>query len=246
MTAGDGPAQDLPSVAELAARSIWHPLSRALLVLTFTTGLIDAACYLGLGQVFTANMTGNILLLGFGIAGGAHLPLLPHLISLGAFILGAAAGGLLASKLIRRHALHFGGALAIEGSLVGAAAVLCAAIDVRPDAASADAVIALLALAMGVRNVTVGRIGVPDLATTVITRALAGLVGNAPPFGGSGEGSSRRTATVLTMFAGAIVGALLLKSSLTLPVALAAALALLTSLVYVPGAAARDRARQAG
>jgi hypothetical protein len=48
------------------------------------------------------------------------------------------------------------------------------------------------------------------------------------------------------MFAGAIVGALLLKSSLTLPVALAAALALLTSLVYVPGAAARDRARQAG
>jgi len=46
-------------------------LTRALLVLTFTTGVIDAASYLGLGHVFTANMTGNIVLLGFGIAGGS-------------------------------------------------------------------------------------------------------------------------------------------------------------------------------
>ena len=39
-----------------------------LLVLTVTTGLIDAVSYLGLGHVFTANMTGNIVLLGFGLA----------------------------------------------------------------------------------------------------------------------------------------------------------------------------------
>src|SRR5438477_9198953 len=59
-----------------AARSIQHPLARALLVLTFTTGLVDAVSYLGLGRVFTANMTGNIVLLGFGVAGsgGAARP----------------------------------------------------------------------------------------------------------------------------------------------------------------------------
>ena len=51
-----------------------HPLARALLVLTFTTGLVDAVSYLGLGHVFTANMTGNIVFLGFGIAGGTELP----------------------------------------------------------------------------------------------------------------------------------------------------------------------------
>ena len=51
-------------------RSINHPLTRTLLVLTFTTGLVDGVSYLGLGHVFTANMTGNIVLLGFGIAGG--------------------------------------------------------------------------------------------------------------------------------------------------------------------------------
>ena len=49
-----------------AALSVQHPLARALLVLTFTTGLVDAVSYLGLGRVFTANMTGNIVFLGFG------------------------------------------------------------------------------------------------------------------------------------------------------------------------------------
>ena len=54
--------------------SVKHPLTRALLVLTFTTGLIDAVSYLALGRVFTANMTGNVVLLGFGIAEAARLP----------------------------------------------------------------------------------------------------------------------------------------------------------------------------
>jgi uncharacterized membrane protein YoaK (UPF0700 family) len=45
--------------------SVRHPLTRALLVLTFTTGLIDALSYLGLGRVFTANMTAKVVLLGF-------------------------------------------------------------------------------------------------------------------------------------------------------------------------------------
>src|SRR5436853_4076193 len=63
--------------------SVKHPLARALLVLTFTTGLVDAVSYLGLGRVFTANMTGNIVLLGFGIAGSAGLPVVAPLVSLG-------------------------------------------------------------------------------------------------------------------------------------------------------------------
>ena len=46
------------------------PVSRrqtvtALLLLTFTTGLIDAVSVLVLGHVFVANMTGNVIFLGF-------------------------------------------------------------------------------------------------------------------------------------------------------------------------------------
>jgi uncharacterized membrane protein YoaK (UPF0700 family) len=211
-----------------------HPLARALLILTFTTGVVDAVSYLGLGHVFTANMTGNIVLLGFGIAGSGGLPVLSPIVSLAAFLLGAGLGGVLAQRMARRRPEQLARALAIEVVMVGAAAVLALAIDVRPDRISGDSVIALLALAMGVRNATVRRIGVADLTTTVLTMTLTGLAADSPPAGGSGAGSVRRSLAVLAMLGGAITGALLLDTSLALPLAAAAMLALLTWAVYVP------------
>jgi len=227
------------SLSQRAVASIRHPLTRALLVLTFTTGLVDAASYLGIGHVFSANMTGNIVLLGFGIAGAGGLPVLAPMVSLAAFLVGAGVGGLLAARLAEHHPRHVASALAIETFLVGAAAALSAAIDIRPNALSGDVVIALLALAMGVRNTTVRKIAVPDLTTTVLTMTLTGLAADSPLFGGSGKGSTRRAAAVVAMLAGAVAGALLLKTSLALPLAAAALLALTTWLVYIP-AARRD------
>src|SRR5438046_2192558 len=113
-----------------AARSIQHPLARLLLMLTFTTGVVDAVSYLGLGRVFTANMTGNIVFLGFGIAGSGGLPVVAPLISLGAFLLGAAGGGMLAQRFAERHFLHVARTLAIEVSLLATATVLAAVLDV--------------------------------------------------------------------------------------------------------------------
>ena len=219
-----------------AARSIQHPLARALLVLTFTTGLVDAVSYLGLGRVFTANMTGNIVFLGFGIAGSGGLPVVAPLVSLGAFLLGAGGGGVLAKRMGDRHPAHIARALGVEVSLIGGAAVLAVAVDVRPNAVSGDIVIALLAFAMGIRNATVRGLGVPDLTTTVLTMTLTGLAAESQPAGGSGKGSVRRVAAVSAMLTGALAGALLLKTSLVLPLVAAAALALVTWLVYVPAA----------
>ena len=213
-----------------------RPLVRALLVLTLTTGLVDAVSYLGLGHVFTANMTGNVVLLGFGIAGSGGLPVVAPLVSLGAFLVGAGAGGNLAKRLADKRPLHMNAALVIEVTLIGAATVFAAVVAVEPSAVSGDMVIALLALAMGVRNATVRRIAVPDLTTTVLTMTLTGLAADSPPAGGSGEGSARRVSAVLAMFAGALGGALLLKTSLVLPLAAAAGLALVTWLIYVPAA----------
>jgi uncharacterized membrane protein YoaK (UPF0700 family) len=221
---------------KVAARSIQHPLARALLVLTFTTGLVDAVSYLGLGRVFTANMTGNIVFLGFGIAGSGGLPVVAPLVSLGSFLLGAAGGGVLANRMGDLHPQHIARALAIEVSLIGVAAVLAAAVDVRPNDVTGDILIALLAFAMGVRNATVRRIGVPDLTTTVLTMTLTGLAAESPVAGGSGNGTARRVAAVLAMLTGALAGALLLKTSLVLPLVAASGLALVTWLVYVPAA----------
>jgi len=65
---------------------------------------------------------------------------------------------------------------------------------------------------------------------------LTGLAADSPPAGGSGSGSARRIAAVLAMFTGALAGALLLKTSLLLPLVAAAALALATWLIYIPAA----------
>jgi uncharacterized membrane protein YoaK (UPF0700 family) len=197
---------------------------------------VDAVSYLGLGRVFTANMTGNVVLLGFGIAGSGGLPVLAPVISLACFLVGAGAGGALARRMGDRHSGPIAPALAIEVSLIGVAAILAAAVSIRPNAASADTVIALLAFAMGVRNAIVRRIGVPDLTTTVLTMTLTALAAESPAAGGSGEGSIRRLAAVVAMLVGALAGALLLKTSLVVPLVAAAVLALATWLVYVPAA----------
>ena len=233
--AADPARLDLDSFKS-AARSVRSPLARALLVLTMTTGLVDAVSYLGLGRVFTANMTGNIVLLGFGIAGSGGLPVLAPLISLGAFLVGAAVGGVLAQRSGDRHPAHVARALGTEVVLVILAAIVAAAVNVRPRSLAGDVVIALLALAMGVRNATVRRIGVPDLTTTVLTLTLTGLAAESPAAGGSGLGSVRRISAVLAMLVGAVIGALLLKVGFVVTLCTAAALTLVTWLVYVPAA----------
>jgi uncharacterized membrane protein YoaK (UPF0700 family) len=217
----------IPTPAAAAApgvTSLRHPLTRALLLLTITTGLVDAASYLGLGHVFAANMTGNIVLLGFGIAGAGGLPVVAPIVSLAAFLGGAGAGGRLARRLGSRRRRHLLVALVIEVLLVLAAAVWAAVVDVRTGAFSGDVVIALLALGMGVRNTTVRAFAVPDVTTTVLTLTLTGLAADSPLFGGSGAGSARRTTAVLAMLAGAVIGGLLLKTSLVLVLAMAAVL----------------------
>jgi uncharacterized membrane protein YoaK (UPF0700 family) len=220
-------------------RSLQHPLTRALLVLTFTTGIIDAASYLGLGHVFTANMTGNIVLLGFGVAGGSGLPVLAPLISLGAFLAGAALGGRLGRDAAPRTR-HLSHAMAIEIVVILLTAVLALVFDIKADHFSGDLVIALLAFAMGTRNATVRQTKVADLTTTVLTMTLTGLAADSPIAGGDGEGTFRRSAAVVAMLIGAIAGGLLLKVDLAADLGLAALLAVLTWVTLVPAAAAAE------
>src|SRR5947199_6681837 len=150
VTTSPAPVKFDQEALKRAARSIQHPLARALLVLTFTTGLVDAVSYLGLGRVFTANMTGNVVLLGFGIAGSGGLPVLAPILSLASFLLGAGVGGVLVRRMAERHPALVARALGIEVSLLAVAAILAAATTVRPDHVSADLLIVLMAFAMGI------------------------------------------------------------------------------------------------
>ncbi|MFF7964211.1 YoaK family protein [Streptomyces sp. NPDC007903] len=201
--------------SEHRRRGLRLPL--VLLVLTVVSGLIDAVGYLGLGRVFTANMTGNVVVLGFAAVGapGFSVPLTAT--SLGCFLVGAAAGGRLSSHVRRATRLT----LVAEALLVGAAAAIALAWPERPG--TRYALIALTALAMGLRNATVRALGVPDLTTTVLTMTLTGLAAESRLGSGTGQRSPRRTAAVLAMFGGACLGAwLVLHHGLGIPLLLAA------------------------
>ncbi|MCB5170000.1 DUF1275 domain-containing protein [Streptomyces bambusae] len=217
--------------------------ARLMAVLTLATGLVEAASLLALGPVFTGMQTGNVLFLAFGVASQDPFSVAAPLTSLGAFTVGALAGARTEWRLEAHRRRWFVIAVLVEALLVTVAAVAVWGLEpVRSDPSGRHlAAIAVLSAAMGLRNVTAMRVNVPDMPTTLVTRAmtafLAGwLPGHDPLFGRTAGATARRAASVAAMFAGGIAGAALLRldwppAALLLP---AAALALLVALAYLP------------
>jgi uncharacterized membrane protein YoaK (UPF0700 family) len=124
----------------------------------------------------------------------------------------------------------------IEVGMIALATLIALVFDITPDHFSGDLIIGLLAFAMGLRNATVRRLKIADLTTTVLTMTLTGLAAESQLAGGEGNGGWRRGAAVVSMLVGAVVGGLLVKADLALVLLAAAALALLTWLVFMPAA----------
>jgi uncharacterized membrane protein YoaK (UPF0700 family) len=187
-----------------------------LLGMTATTGIVDAVSLLALGHVFTANMTGNVVFLGFALAGAQGFSIPRSSMALIAFLLGAAAGGRLATRMTSRP-LHYwtSGAFCIDGFLLIGAGLVSLALrsPADQDSISLLGVIGLTALAMGFRNATTRKLGVPDLTTTVLTLTITGLAADSSLAGGNNPRWRRRVASILLMFVGAAVGGVILKRS---------------------------------
>jgi uncharacterized membrane protein YoaK (UPF0700 family) len=207
-------------------RWIADPRTRRLLMLTFVTGIVDTVTFLGLGQVFSAMQTGNVIFLGFGIAGSADTSIVAPLIALGAFVVGGSLAAGLAAGGDPSQARGPRAAMVVEVLLLGAAAVVAAVVDVVPDEPAAYASIGLLAMAMGLRNTVARRVGGPNLATTVLNLTFTAFTAHSAMSVASGRDLTERVAAVLAILTGAITGALLLKTSLALPIAAAVAITL--------------------
>jgi hypothetical protein len=162
-----------------------EPLLLVLSLLTLVTGLVDAACYLGLGRMFTANMTGNVVLLGFGDAGAQGLRVLAPIVSLVVFLAGAAAGGWLAASLVGPAGAQVPSPCNDAGSpsrCWRSWGWSCGGgVPVGGGGARRYVVIGLLAAGLGLQNATIRRLAVPDITTTVLTMTLTGW----PPTPGS-------------------------------------------------------------
>jgi uncharacterized membrane protein YoaK (UPF0700 family) len=102
-------------------------------LITSICGLIDAACFLGLGHVFAEVMTGNIVLLSFAIGygtGPVTSPLLVYVVAIGTFLLGALLGGRLLTLRSSLAARRIG--FAAEWVALVAATVMSALLHPHP------------------------------------------------------------------------------------------------------------------
>jgi uncharacterized membrane protein YoaK (UPF0700 family) len=201
-----------------------HPLIVSLGALTVVSGIVDAVSFLGLGHVFTANMTGNVVLVGFAAAGAPGFSVAASLTALGSFSIGSVVGGRLIQRLSPQRALLLA-TMAFEAGFTAAAAVLAASVTAIGSGWPRYVLIAGLALSMGIRNAAVRHLGVRDMATTVVTTTLTDLASNSALAGGHNPNSVNGITSLLTMFVGALIGAVLvLHASAAWALGLAAAI----------------------
>jgi uncharacterized membrane protein YoaK (UPF0700 family) len=189
------------------AHPLHGPLPALLLLLTLGTGLIDAISILGLGRVFVANMTGNVVFIGFALAGAPGYSLWGSLVALAGFLVGASVGGIAISRFSAHRGKLLRDALIVQLVLFLVALVFSFTGEATLPIARQLAIVAVGAVALGIQNAVVRKLAVPDMTTTVLTMTLTGI--------GSDlrkrdlATAARRLIAVLAMLIGAVIGAVL-------------------------------------
>ena len=144
-----------------------------LLALAFAAGSVDALSYLGLGRVFTANMTGNTVLLGVAVAAGHSSDAFHALTALGGFCLGGAIGiAMIGARPAPWHRLT----LPVFGLEAAALAALLAIWESDGSGSLRYLLIALSGVAMGAQSAATRASTVPGVNTTYMTSTLMNFV----------------------------------------------------------------------
>lgn len=205
-------------------------------LLCLTAGFVDAVGYFELGQVFTANMTGNTVLLAASLAQAELHGAFTYVIAVLAFL----AGALLAAILDRSPARPYG-ALLLVAAMLGAASV--AMLEMRTE-------IALLSAAMGLQGGSLSRFSGVRLQTIVLTGGLVsladGLVERFWRRSAAADAISKQALGMLGLawlcYAAGSAGAVLSRELLPMPLLLPAGLVVLAALALAWG---RLRVRRA-
>jgi uncharacterized membrane protein YoaK (UPF0700 family) len=180
-----------------------------LLTLTVAAGSADAVSYLGLGHVFTANMTGNLVLLGVAIGQRQIAGSLRSVIAFAGFAIGVLVGS-------RATARATGDAVwpisvtvvfAAELSLLVAFTAVWEIAGDRLSTLVLDALILLSAGAMGMQTAAARRLNVAGVTTTFVTGTLASLITEFASVGSDWARSKRWAATIVCIVIGAAAGA---------------------------------------
>lgn len=199
-----------------------RPTVVGLLALTFATGLVDAISVLVLGHVFVANMTGNLVFLGFWFVPHSGVDLTAAAVALVSFVIGAVFGGRLTRRLGHDVRRWLTVALGTEAAVLLALSVLAGSGVLGYDGGGRLILITGLAAAFGAQSVTARQFGIPELTTTVLTMTIVGIGSDSRLAGGTGHRERLRYLAVFTMVTGAVIGATLSRFVVAPVIALAA------------------------
>jgi uncharacterized membrane protein YoaK (UPF0700 family) len=159
--------------------------------------------------VFTANMTGNLVLLGIAIGQGQLVGSIRSVIAFAAFVLGVLVGVRVTSRIEPTAVWPRSATLALLGEL-GLLLGLLAGWEItggRPGAVALDILIALSAGAMGIQTAAARRLGVVGVTTTFVTGMLTSLIAELAAVGPGRVHKTIWAATLACMLIGAALGA---------------------------------------
>jgi uncharacterized membrane protein YoaK (UPF0700 family) len=149
-----------------------------ILLLAWAAGSVDAISYLALGHVFTANMTGNTLLMGMNAGQGKEVEALRSAMALIGYMFGVGVGALLAKsgKKHEKWSPEITATLALEMVVLGGFALAWYFTGAAEQSKPWYTLIAISGVTMGLQSVAVRQLGIPGIVTTYITGTLTSLV----------------------------------------------------------------------
>lgn len=142
-----------------------------LIALTVAAGVVDAVSFLGLGQVFITNMTGNLVLLGIAAGQGSSGNVVRLAVALGSFLVGVFATGRATRRNPGAEVWPLGVRFALAAVLLLEAGfcVTWATTEGQPGPMLELALTAVLGLAMGTQSAAVRTLAPSGLSTTFMT-----------------------------------------------------------------------------
>lgn len=209
----------------------------ALLLLTFATGLVDAVSVLVLGHVFVANMTGNVIFLGFWFVERSGVDMTAAVVAFICFVAGTVLGGRLARHLDTHVRRWLTAALGLEVAVLVTLSILAGTGVLNYQDRGRLILIAGLAMTFGSQNATARQFGIQELSTTVLTSTIVGIGFDSRLAGGTGHREKLRYGVVLTMLGGAVIGATMTRFTVAPVIALAAAAIAASAAIFRFGSA---------
>jgi uncharacterized membrane protein YoaK (UPF0700 family) len=192
------------------------PIRDTLVVLlTLTTGAVDATSFLALGNVFASVITGNLVLLG--VAAGLRKPaaLAVHSgVALAGYVAGVALGAPVAARSRRSAGRTWPTSvtvtLLVELAVLAGFSAGWELSGGRPRGGYQLALVIVLAAAMGMQAAAVRQLG--QMSTTYLTSTLTALVAGLVT-GSKPDGTSRSVGVLAAIVAGAAAASLVVETA---------------------------------